>query len=229
MIWINFIVNNLGASVCHQIPERSLKMGGLVLPICSRCCGIYIGFFVCAIFMFLIFRKRESDLPPLYILIILIIFILSTVIDGLLSYFSVIQTNNIARFVTGFLSGSSSMVIIYPIFNYQYYKNSYDVRIFASPLKFIFFIAVNSLIILITLLQIGFLRHFYYYLSAVSVIFIFYFINLLIILLIPAFSRKAPRLFSKYLVLPTILALAMSSMELFASYKLHMFLINIKI
>ena len=229
MSWINFIVNNLGASVCHQIPERSFKMGGLILPICSRCSGIYIGFFICAIFMFLIFRKRESDLPPLYILIILIIFILSTVADGLLSYFSVIETNNIARSITGFLSGSATMAIIYPIFNYQYYRNSYNIRIFASPLIFIFFIAANSLVIFITLLQIGFLNYFYYYLSAASVIFTFYFVNLLIILLFPVFSRKAPRLFSKYLVLPTILALVLSSVELLASYKLHIFLINIKI
>jgi len=229
MNWINFLIDNLGASVCHQIPERSLKMGGLILPVCSRCCGIYIGFFVCAVFMFLVFRKKESELPPLYILIILIIFILSTVIDGLLSYFSIIETNNIARFITGFLSGSSTMAIIYPIFNYQYYRNSYNIRIFASPLKFIFFIAVNALVILITLLQIGFLNYFYYYLSAVSIIFVFYFVNLIMILLIPVFSRKAPKLFSKYLALPTILALIMSLLELFASYKLHMFIINIKI
>jgi len=223
------MINKLGASVCHQIPERSLKMGGLVLPICSRDSGIYIGFFICAIFMFLIFRKRESDLPPLYVLIILIIFILSTVADGLLSYLSVIETNNIARFITGFLSGSSTMAVIYPIFNYQYYRDSYNIRIFASPVKFIFFIAADALIIFITLLQIGFLKYFYYYLSAVSVIFTFYFVNLLIILLIPIFSRKAPRLFSRYLVLPTVIALILSFVELFASYKLHIFLINIKI
>ncbi len=179
--------------------------------------------------MFLIFRKRESDLPPLYILIILIIFILSTVADGLLSYLSVIETNNIARFITGFLSGSSAMAIIYPIFNYQYYRDSYNIRIFSSSLKFIFFITANALIIFITLLKIGFLNYFYYYLSAVSIIFTFYFVNLIILLLFPFFSRKAPRLFSKYLVLPTILALIMSLVELFASYKLHMFLINIKI
>jgi len=227
--WINFIVNNLGASVCHQIPERSLKMGGLILPICSRCSGIYIGFFIFAIFMFLMFRKKENDLPPLYILVILIIFILSAVADGLLSYFFVIETNNVVRFITGFLSGSSTMAIIYPIFNYQYYRNSYNIRVFVSPLSFIFFIAANALVIFITLLQIGFLGYFYYYLSAVSIIFTFYFVNLLIILLIPVFSRKAPSLFSRYLVLPTVLALIMSSAELFASYKLHMFLVNLKI
>ncbi|MCL4415948.1 MAG: DUF2085 domain-containing protein [Actinobacteria bacterium] len=229
MNWINLMIDRLGASVCHQIPERSLKMGGLILPICARDSGIYIGFFICAIFMFLIFRQRESELPPLYILIILIIFILSTIVDGLLSYLFVIETNNIARFTTGFLAGSSIMAVIYPIFNYQYYKDSYNIRIFVSPIKFIFFIAVDALIIFITLLQIGFLKYFYYYLSAVAVIFTFYFVNLIIILLIPIFSRKAPRLFSKYLVLPAVLALILSSVELFALYKLHAFLINIKI
>lgn len=226
MSWINFIVNNLGSSVCHQIPERSLEIGGLILPVCSRCCGIYIGFFICAIFMFLTFRKRESDPPPLYIIIILIVFVLSTAVDGLLSYFSVIETNNIARFVTGFLSGSSAMVFIYPIFNYQYYRNPSDKRVFSSPLRFVIFIAVNAVIILVTLLKIGFLGYFYYYLSAFSIIFTFYFVNLVLFFLVPVFSRKAEKLFSKHLILPTILALIMSSAEIFVSYKFHLFIIN---
>src|SRR5262249_46137120 len=34
--------------VCHQIPERSFKLAGYQLAVCSRCTGIYMGFAVAA-------------------------------------------------------------------------------------------------------------------------------------------------------------------------------------
>ena len=32
----------VGASVCHQRPERSFHVGGLRLPVCGRCTGLYL-------------------------------------------------------------------------------------------------------------------------------------------------------------------------------------------
>lgn len=34
----------LFAHVCHQIPDRSFHVGGVPLPVCARCTGIYFGF-----------------------------------------------------------------------------------------------------------------------------------------------------------------------------------------
>jgi hypothetical protein len=42
--------------------------------------------------------------------------------------------------------------------------------------------------------------------------------------LIPFFSQKADRLFSKYLIIPTIIALAFAAVELFIAYKFHEFM-----
>lgn len=33
------------SSVCHQIPERSYHLAGNPLAVCSRCLGVYAGFF----------------------------------------------------------------------------------------------------------------------------------------------------------------------------------------
>jgi len=225
---INILIEKIGFSVCHQLPSRSLNIGNLYLPVCARCTGIYIGFLVSAVILFLMFRKKENDLPPAYITIILFLFILSTVINGVLSYFTPLSTSNNVRLVTGFLCGSSIMAIIYPIFTFQYYEESKDKRIFSRPIKFIIYLAILMIFIVVILARISFLGHFLYYLTAFSIIFTFYFVNLLIIFLIPPFSQRARNLLSKYLVLPSVISISLLTLELFLFYKFHQFLLNLK-
>ena len=225
--WLLKLCYILGSSVCHQLPERSLEAGNVTVPVCARCEGIYTGFLFAALILFIMFRKKESDLPPLYIIIILCLFVLSTIIDGVLSYFSIMSTNNFSRLITGYLSGVSAMTIIFPIFNYQYYKKSREIRIFSRPWQFILFLAINSAIIAAALSGVNFLGYIFFYASTVAVIFTFYFVNLIIIFLIPYFARKAERLLSKYLIIPTIIALSLTALELFISYKLHQLAIKL--
>lgn len=33
---------------CHQLPERSFHIKGFQMPLCARCMGILIGFFIAA-------------------------------------------------------------------------------------------------------------------------------------------------------------------------------------
>ena len=61
----------------------------------------------------------------------------------------------------------------------------------------------------------------FYCLSGIAVIFTFYFTNLTLFLLIPFFSQKAIKLFSINLILPSIIALAVTFIELFTTYKIH--------
>ena len=220
---LDFLIEIIGFSVCHQLPSRSLYIGNIILPVCSRCSGIYIGFFTAAIVLFIMFRKKENDLPPLYILVIFAFFFLSTIIDGIASNFGIYNTNNNLRFLTGFLCGASIMGIIYPIFTFQYYKKSKNEKIFKKPLKLIIYFLILAVFITVTLIGFNFLGYFYYYLSAFSIVFTFYFINLVIALLIPPFSQRAHRLASKYLILPSIISIALSSLEILVFYRFHRF------
>jgi uncharacterized membrane protein len=211
----------IGFSVCHQLDSRSLIFGNIISPLCSRCAGIYIGFLISAIILFLMFRKKQSELPPLYVLIILAVFFLSTIIDGLASYLGLYMTNNIIRFSTGFLCGASIMAVLYPVFNYQYYKDPLKEKIFRRPFTFIIFILSLIAFIIFTLFRFDFLGGFYYYLSSLSVVFTFFFVSLVMAYLIPFFSQKADRLFSKYLIIPIVIALVLAAVELFIAYKFH--------
>ncbi len=219
-------METIGFSVCHQLPSRSLAIGNAVLPVCSRCSGIYMGFFVTAIILFIMFRGKENDLPPPYILIIFSIFFLSMIIDGIASNFGLYNTNNNIRFITGLLCGSSVMVITYPVFVFQYYKQSKKGKLFKRPQKFIIYLLILAVFIALTLFRIDFLGSLYYYLSVLSILFTFYFVNLVMVLLIPPFSRKASALMSKYLILPSAIAAALLSIELLVSYNLHKLILS---
>lgn len=211
----------VGFSVCHQLDSRSLAFGNIITPICSRCAGIYIGFMAASLILFIMFRRKQNDLPPLYVLIISAVFFLSTLIDGLASYSGLYVTNNIIRFSTGFLCGASIMTVLYPVFNFQYYKRSLNERIFKKPATFIIFTAILIVFIVFTLFRFDFLGTFYYYLSGISVIFTFFFVSLVVIFLIPPFSQQAKKLFSRRLILPIVLALILTFIEIFIAYKLH--------
>jgi uncharacterized membrane protein len=217
-------IDKTGFSVCHQLPERTLLFGKILMPVCARCSGIYIGFLCTILFLFIVFRKRESDLPPVYIIVTAVIFILSAIVDGFFSYLGFYETNNIIRLVTGYMFGAGLSIIIYPVFVYQYFKNYQRKKIFYSYKQFIYFIIFSIFLSLTQILNPSWSGTFFYYLNGFSVIFTFYFSNLTLFLLIPSFSQKANKLFSRQIILPSVIALAATLFELYISYKLHIFL-----
>jgi uncharacterized membrane protein len=211
----------VGFSVCHQLDSRSLIFGETVSPICSRCAGIYMGFIVAALILFIMFRKKQCELPPLYIMIILGVFFISTIIDGLASYLGLYETNNIVRFSSGTLCGAAIMTVLFPVFNFQYYRKPVKERIFIRPVTFIIFCLILAVFIVFSLLRPPWLGSFYYYFSGVSVILTFFFVSLTMIFLIPGFSQKAGRLFTRHLIIPSVLALFLTALELFIAYGMH--------
>ena len=80
------------ASLCHQLPERSIQVWGSPLAVCARCSGLYFGFWI-GLLMFPSLKTLSRKLlarPRL-----LLLFALPMAIDLLL-------TNTLAsRFVSG--------------------------------------------------------------------------------------------------------------------------------
>lgn len=86
---------------CHQKPERSFFFKGKQFPICARCTGILIGWFL-TIPLLIFF-----DIVYWWVLILLL---LPGILDGFIQLKTSYRSNNIKRCITGIAMG---IAIIY--------------------------------------------------------------------------------------------------------------------
>ena len=77
---------------CHQKESRSFRFHQKVVPICSRCFGIMIGHFIIII----------TSINFVSVLIIMM-FAIPLLLDGMIQYFCKYESNNTLRFFTGFM------------------------------------------------------------------------------------------------------------------------------
>lgn len=91
------------SSTCHQIPSRCLTLNGNPLAVCSRCLGIYFGFFLGTI-LFPIFRGFSSELLPKVKILILMSF--PIVIDSMANVVSFWASAHWLRLCTGLIWGA---------------------------------------------------------------------------------------------------------------------------
>lgn len=92
---------------CHKIPERSFFYKGKQFPICSRCTGIFIGYIIGILGLFI---------PSLNLkLWIAILFIIPMIIDGSIQFFTQYKSNNYKRLFTGILGGVGIIFFLYHV------------------------------------------------------------------------------------------------------------------
>ena len=100
--------NFMGSLFCHQIPERTLTIGGRLLPLCARDTGIYTGFAVCMIYLVIKGRYRADKMPKLNITIIMCTLMFPMMFDAVSAFSGMRETNNLIRLLTGvFWSGTA--------------------------------------------------------------------------------------------------------------------------
>ena len=96
----------IGGYTCHQMYERSFSYRGYQFPVCARCTGILVGQVIGLIFIILGLRINISWSLAL---------IIPIAIDGLIQLMKIIESNNIRRFITGFVSGIGYIYLLFNI------------------------------------------------------------------------------------------------------------------
>lgn len=101
---------NILKYLCHQRPDRSFFIRGHQFPVCARCTGFLVGTVVYCLYSFLVPVYYTYELLAISILIQL-----PYIIDGLTQYLGLRESNNILRFITGFI-GAFGLIIMARIF-----------------------------------------------------------------------------------------------------------------
>ncbi len=99
--------------ICHRRPERSFFYKGHQFPVCARCTGFYISGIACIILF------KYFPLPyNLTTMLIGIILLIPSAIDGTTQLFEMRESNNTLRFITGILGGIGLIMVYEMIFNF---------------------------------------------------------------------------------------------------------------
>jgi len=98
-----FLFNYIGRLVCHQLPERTLWVGGHYLPVCARDTGVYLGFLLG--YLLLSQRKKEACGPPNLWMISLMV--MPMIVDAGTQWVGLRTSTNELRLVTGLLFGTA--------------------------------------------------------------------------------------------------------------------------
>ncbi len=121
----------IGRGICHQLPSRSFIIAGQQLPLCARCTGIYIGVFVCLLYLWLRRRWRGNLVPSLGLVIFMAAGFIPLMLDGATSYLGLRDSSNLLRVVTGILMGYSLPVWIVLLKNFSIKDANTDPIIFS--------------------------------------------------------------------------------------------------
>lgn len=189
------LFNALGYGLCHQLPERSFFAGGFQLPVCARDTGIYFGFTLALIALYLIAGGRKTvDLPRWPVLVLVGLFITAMGIDGVTSYAGLRQTTNDIRLITGLMTGWGLATLTFPMLNSQLWA---DCRAGRSPdgaAQTGLWLGSLALAFAVLRWLAPLLGVVYPLLLAVAIVATFTAVNLVFVGLVPSFERRARRL-----------------------------------
>ena len=127
-------IYHMGDIFCHQKAKRSFFINGNQMPFCSRCTAIWLGLSVGLGFM--VFFRINLDEKFVFLLLVGIIPI---GVDGVGQLFSLWESNNLIRVLTGLLVGIFCGIAIGVIFDEIKFINKFKGRFFSS----IIYIIVN--------------------------------------------------------------------------------------
>lgn len=120
----------IGYCLCHQLSARTFTAGEWVYPICARDTGMYLAVLVTFIVLACLYKQHRAwRRPPTSVLVVLGVFIALLVLDGLTSYAGLRESNNLLRYVSGYLCGISLGVGLFWVFAMTFYATWTDERL----------------------------------------------------------------------------------------------------
>jgi len=203
----------LGYGLCHQLPERSLVAGGYVLPVCARDTGIYAGFALGVLALWLLARgSRPTELPRWPVLVLLGMFVLLMVFDGLTSYSGLRDTTNAIRLFTGLLTGWALAAIVVPMLNSQLWARPGRGRVLDTGAEIAMWLLMLGLSFVLLQWVLPLTGVVYPLLLSAAIIFTFVMVNLVLVCLLPFFERRYHR--AREAWLPVLISLGLTGLEL---------------
>lgn len=97
--------------ICHQASERSFILSGQPLAVCSRCTGIYAGFFLGLILFPFLRRDRHSEFPPRRVLLASATPML---LELILAHTQLYESGTVIRSITGLIPGGTMVFYVMP-------------------------------------------------------------------------------------------------------------------
>lgn len=205
----------IGFAVCQQLPERTIHINGLKMPVDARETGIFIGFLITLVFLSIAYAKAQ-ELPPKHVLVLGGLFTALLVIDGLTSYAGLRQTTNNIRLFTGLSVGSFLALILYPVYN-ETKMGTLNKKVISS---------MKSQILLLAFLVLAFVI----IIAKLSVL-VFILPTLIIIGIISAFLVLNQTILNQFFTrkgINWVLSLLLTILELTATYQFHFFINSLK-
>ncbi|MHC1740408.1 MAG: DUF2085 domain-containing protein [Anaerolineaceae bacterium] len=148
ILWVTYTPEGLfgkldaiGYAVCQQDPTHMLNFGERLLPLCSRCTGMYLGAF--AAISYLLRQGKATQNPSRGKIAILCIFFLAFLVDGVNSTIfalapahAVYLPTNELRIITGMGMGMVIANVLLPLWNQTFWVEGVDRPVLRSWLQF---------------------------------------------------------------------------------------------
>jgi len=212
------------------MPTRLISVSGGFLPVCARDTGLFLGFFISFLFLWLVDRgERKNEMPSKGVLVVVFLAIGALAFDGISSYLGFRDTTNTIRLITGLASGFALPLLLFPLFNYQIWRRSSSKLVLAGRWEKMALLFTTILTFffmqIIQRIYIPFGAEVISSLVVISIIFTFVIINLVLVTLLPFWYQKADNI--SQLAIPFLLAFALTVIELSLSFYAHKYLISL--
>jgi uncharacterized membrane protein len=226
------IVGLFLSGICHQLPEHSLFLAGVPMPLCARCTGTYLGALLGISYVCLRGRCRASRLPPRRVLAVLGLFVAFWAIDGLNSYWQFVTgrvllyvPNNGLRLATGLGQGLALSMVVLPLFNAALWQGA-DPRYPVATLKELSGMVLQLAVLAVLLLTAaGVLLYPILLLDLLSVSLLLGIVNTMIVILVLRRENRAQNW--RQVLFPLSLGLALAIGEVSAIAVLRAMLWNV--